>query len=163
MGLFAFPARRRQVLDTSPGPGPGWMSASRVGRWALACGLCGSGYIVTATFLVAIVRAGPEIRPVEPVVRAVVGVAAAPSVAAWARAGRRGPAPRLRAADGQLRCRADRRTGARGLPARPVRGVVLPSLLAAGALVAAAGLVAGVRVAVAVAGGAPAAARRPAG
>jgi MFS family permease len=58
-------------------------------RWTLAYGLFGFGYIVTATFLVAIVRASPGIRPVEPFVWVIVGVAAAPSVAAWARLGTR--------------------------------------------------------------------------
>jgi len=54
---------------------------------AWAYGLFGFGYVVTATFLVTIVRADPEIRSVEPLVWVVVGVAAAPSVALWTRLG----------------------------------------------------------------------------
>ena len=69
-------------------PGAGW-GASGHGFAALAWayGLFGFGYVVTATFLVAIVRAAPALRPVEPLVWAVVGVTAAPSVALWTRLG----------------------------------------------------------------------------
>jgi predicted MFS family arabinose efflux permease len=52
-------------------------------RLVIAYGLFGFGYIVTATFLVAIVRSTPVIRPLEPVIWVVFGVAAIPSVALW--------------------------------------------------------------------------------
>jgi predicted MFS family arabinose efflux permease len=56
---------------------------------AAAYGLFGFGYVVTATFLVAIVRDTAEVRPLEPLVWLTVGLAAAPSVALWDRVGAR--------------------------------------------------------------------------
>jgi predicted MFS family arabinose efflux permease len=61
----------------------------RLRRMTLAYGLFGFGYVVTATFLVAIVRATPAIRELEPVIWVVVGLAAAPSVMVWSFLGRR--------------------------------------------------------------------------
>ena len=50
---------------------------------ALCHGLFGFGYVVTATFIVAVVRVTPQARALETVVWLVVGVAAAPSTAGW--------------------------------------------------------------------------------
>jgi predicted MFS family arabinose efflux permease len=55
----------------------------------IAYGLFGFGYVITATFLVAIVRAAPDVQPLEPVVWLVVGATAVPSVAIWTWAARR--------------------------------------------------------------------------
>jgi predicted MFS family arabinose efflux permease len=68
----------------------------RRGLLALVCayGLFGFGYVITATFLVAIVRASPPLRSVEPLVWLIVGLTAAPSVALWARVSLRLGMPR---------------------------------------------------------------------
>lgn len=54
-----------------------------------AYGLFGFGYIITATFLVAIVRETAEIAPLEPTIWLVVGLSAVPSVALWTWVGAR--------------------------------------------------------------------------
>jgi predicted MFS family arabinose efflux permease len=66
------------------------------GLGALICayGLFGFGYVITATFLVAIVRGAPALRPAEPLVWLVVGVTGVPSVALWAKASSRYGVPR---------------------------------------------------------------------
>jgi predicted MFS family arabinose efflux permease len=60
-----------------------------------AYGLFGFGYVITATFLVAIVRGSHQLRPVEPLIWLVVGLTAAPSVTLWSRAATRFGIPRL--------------------------------------------------------------------
>jgi predicted MFS family arabinose efflux permease len=56
---------------------------------ALAYGLFGFGYVITATFLVAIVRGSAEAQALEPVIWLALGLAAIPSVTLWVGAGRR--------------------------------------------------------------------------
>ncbi len=76
----------------APAPTPTSDSAttgSRLKLLILAYGLFGFGYVITATFISAIVRTAPEARFLEPVIWLLVGLAAAPSVALWAWAGRR--------------------------------------------------------------------------
>ena len=73
----------------APASAAGARSGFRLVRLVIAYGLFGFGYVITATFLVAIVRAQPTIRVLEPVIWVVFGLAAVPSVALWAAIGRR--------------------------------------------------------------------------
>jgi len=65
------PARRGEVRN------------GRLLRLAIAYGLFGFGYVITATFISTIARSSPALQAAEPVVWLAVGVAAAPSVAFW--------------------------------------------------------------------------------
>lgn len=56
---------------------------------AVAYFLFGFGYIITATFLIDIVRGSPAIRHLEPYAWILVGLGAAPSVVLWGALGRR--------------------------------------------------------------------------
>jgi predicted MFS family arabinose efflux permease len=80
-GYAAPPSAPRTALRAARDP--------RLRRMTLAYGLFGFGYVITATFLVAIVRATPAIRPLEPVIWIMVGLAAAPSVLLWTLVGQR--------------------------------------------------------------------------
>src|SRR5580693_7114693 len=63
--------------------------ASGMAAMIVAYGLFGFGYIITATFLVAIVRLTNEVRVLEPWVWTLFGLAAIPSVTVWNWLGRR--------------------------------------------------------------------------
>jgi predicted MFS family arabinose efflux permease len=52
-------------------------------RMFAAYGLFGFGYVITATFLVTIVRQSPDVRPLEPWIWMLFGLAAVPSVPLW--------------------------------------------------------------------------------
>ncbi len=54
-----------------------------------AYGLFGFGYVITATFVVAMVRGAPDISALEPYVWAMLGLSAVPSVALWMAIGSR--------------------------------------------------------------------------
>src|ERR1700744_5442206 len=65
------------TADAPGAPPPG------MGAMVVAYGLFGFGYIITATFLVAIVRLTNEVRVLEPWVWTLFGLAAIPSVTVW--------------------------------------------------------------------------------
>ena len=58
-------------------------------RLLIAYGLFGFGYVITATFIVALVRGDAALQPIEPYVWLIFGLAAAPSVWLWTVAARR--------------------------------------------------------------------------
>jgi predicted MFS family arabinose efflux permease len=62
---------------------------SGMGAMVAAYGLFGFGYIITATFLVTIVRLTDEVRVLEPWVWTLFGLAAIPSVTVWSWLGKR--------------------------------------------------------------------------
>lgn len=76
-------------VTTPPTPKPANAGPSRLGPMVVAYGLFGFGYVITATFLVTIVRMTEEVRGFEPWVWVLVGLAAIPSVAFWTRLGGR--------------------------------------------------------------------------
>jgi predicted MFS family arabinose efflux permease len=79
------------VPDSAEPPRPPAATPQRRGGLAalvVAYGLFGFGYVITATFLVSIVRASAPLQPLEPIVWIVVGVTAVPSVALWTWVGR---------------------------------------------------------------------------
>jgi predicted MFS family arabinose efflux permease len=71
---------RQKAADTHP---------SRLGAMVVAYGLFGFGYVITATFLVTIVRGADDVRVLEPWVWVLFGLAAIPSVAVWTWLGQR--------------------------------------------------------------------------
>jgi predicted MFS family arabinose efflux permease len=86
-GLIAAAA----LLPSHPGRAPTQGSPARsaldpsLKRLIIAYGFYGFGYVITATFLVAIVRTAPAIRALEPVIWIAFGLSAAPSIALWTR------------------------------------------------------------------------------
>ena len=63
-------------------------SGARLRLLAIAYGLFGFGYVITATFIVVIVRNSPAASAIEPVFWLALGLAAMPSVALWVPASR---------------------------------------------------------------------------
>ncbi|MGH7056913.1 MAG: YbfB/YjiJ family MFS transporter [Acetobacteraceae bacterium] len=63
-------------------------------RLAAAYGLYGFGYVITATFLVALVRGNPALHSIEPIIWIIFGLASIPSAALWTLISRPLGAPR---------------------------------------------------------------------
>lgn len=76
---------RGPVVSGSTGPEPSLPASRPLAKMIVAYGLFGFGYIVTATFLVAIVRQGDAGRQFEAIVWLVTGLAGIPSVFFWNR------------------------------------------------------------------------------
>jgi predicted MFS family arabinose efflux permease len=76
-------------VGVSMKPEPAGAPPSGIGAMILAYGLFGFGYIITATFLVAMVRLTEEVRVLEPWVWTLFGLAAIPSVTVWNWLGKR--------------------------------------------------------------------------
>lgn len=80
---------RGPVLAGGPAREPALPRTSALTRLIVAYGMFGFGYIVTATFLIAIIRQGDGGRLFESAVWLATGLAAAPSVYLWAGVARR--------------------------------------------------------------------------
>ena len=81
------PAAQRS--ETSKQPSEPKPARPALAWLAVAHGLFGFGYVITATFLVTIVRDTPAVRPLEPWIWVLVGLATIPSVPLWQRLGQR--------------------------------------------------------------------------
>lgn len=87
LAVWLIPGERAATVAPPPAQAGG--SLRGIGALALCHGLFGFGYIITATFLVAVVRSAPQARLLEPLVWLVVGLAASGSTFLWGRAGER--------------------------------------------------------------------------
>ncbi len=88
--FFAAVLIRPSPEEASPRPSGGASVAAPMPlKMIAAYGLFGFGYVITATFLVTIVRQSPGIRPLEPWIWMLFGLAAVPSVPLWQRLGDR--------------------------------------------------------------------------
>jgi predicted MFS family arabinose efflux permease len=87
LAAAAIPASMKSQLVERPTQRTSAMP--RLAGIVVAYGLFGFGYVITATFLVAIVRETAEIRPLEPWIWVLFGFAAVPSVPLWQWLGRR--------------------------------------------------------------------------
>jgi predicted MFS family arabinose efflux permease len=77
-----------QVASAQSAAAPRAAADRRLKLLTVAYGLFGFGYVITATFIVVIVRGSPEAVRIEPVFWLVFGLSAIPSVALWVAVGR---------------------------------------------------------------------------
>jgi MFS family permease len=83
LALFAKIAIPQQQVAPMTTPQPAQGAALGLTRLIFSYGLFGFGYVITATFLMAIVRETPSLLPVEPYAWALVGLAGAASILFW--------------------------------------------------------------------------------
>src|SRR5207245_2163747 len=86
------PAEHESVATApvrSPGAAGSKLLVGGLLRLILAYGLFGFGYVITATFLIAIIRGTASLRSLEPITWLIVGLAGVPSVWLWMTLGRR--------------------------------------------------------------------------
>jgi predicted MFS family arabinose efflux permease len=76
-------------VKAAPKPAAKGAASIRLAAMIVAYGLFGFGYVITATFLVAIVRLTNEIRMLEPWIWMLFGLASVPSITVWCRLGER--------------------------------------------------------------------------
>jgi len=89
MALVPAAAPAASRVNGAAAPPPTAADGGRLRLVTVAYGLFGFGYVITATFIVLIVRGSPEATAIEPVFWLAVGLAAVPSVALWVAWGRR--------------------------------------------------------------------------
>ena len=88
VGVWTMVPADHPAATAATAPSRGKPSARFVSL-AAAYGLFGFGYIITATFIVAMVRGSPEIASLESYIWVMFGLAAVPSVSLWTRLGQR--------------------------------------------------------------------------
>jgi len=84
---FLIPAYDDEKVAPKLGQTDGDGASVRLALMTLAYGLFGFGYVITATFLVAIVRLTNDIRLLEPWIWMLFGLASIPSITIWRRLG----------------------------------------------------------------------------
>jgi predicted MFS family arabinose efflux permease len=89
LAVVAWLMPKEEVAQVSGATGDAAPASFALRAIIAAYGLFGFGYVITATFVVAMVRTAPEISALEPYIWALLGLSAVPSVALWMAVGSR--------------------------------------------------------------------------